>query len=330
MVALRCKDSITPFCFASCICCLIELAQGPATHDTGIDYLACLEWCLVLEYGGLAVSTDKFDPEATRLGNRNGFFAAIKITGVHMSHMGFRIGAPGAHLVRMFTGELFDRSRRAAIRVAFPQYGVDGAANDLAVARLDVFFCIRFGIFGIVRDLVTQRLQFLDCRFQLWRRCTDVRQLDDVGFGPKSQLTQFGQLISYALARSQIFGKVRDDSACKGNIFCFNDNTRCLGECLNDRKQGVCCQPRRFINLGPINLWCCHDFSSYITILAHNYQSACWLANKESSRNVNVVFTFIPSKLTLNSRLRCGQMRYDRNLLILTQNTLIVTPIDHV
>ena len=64
-----------------------------------------LSGVLSLSTVGLAVRTDKFNLEAARLGDRDGFFAAVKIAAIHVRHMSLGIGAPGAHLVRMFSAQ---------------------------------------------------------------------------------------------------------------------------------------------------------------------------------------------------------------------------------
>ena len=97
---------------------LVELAQMPAAHDGGIDNLARLVSRLLLEHRGCAVRANELDLEAAGLGKGDRFLAAVEIAGAHVRHVGFRIGAPGAHLVRMLACVLLDRGSRAAVRVA--------------------------------------------------------------------------------------------------------------------------------------------------------------------------------------------------------------------
>ncbi len=163
------------------------------------------------------------------------------------------IGAPGAHLVRILACVLLDRSRSAAVGVAFAQHGIHGAAEHLAVTGLDFLLGIRLRIFRIVRDLVALRLQFLDRGLQLRDRCANIRQLDDVRFRFQRQFAQFGQLIRDLLGRSQIFREVREYASCKRDVSCLNGDAGSLGKGLNNRKQRVSCQSRRFIGQGVNN-----------------------------------------------------------------------------
>ena len=66
----------------------VKRAQGAATHHAGVDDFTRLQLEGLLEHLGLAVVTDKPDACGGRLRQREGLFAAVEITGVHVGNMG--------------------------------------------------------------------------------------------------------------------------------------------------------------------------------------------------------------------------------------------------
>ena len=175
--------------------------------------------------------------------------------------MRLRVGAPGAHFVRVVACILLDRSGRAAVRIAFAQHRVHRTAQHFGVARADFLLRIRLGIFRKVGDVVPFSLQFLDRGLQLRRRGTDVGQLDDVRFRPQGQRTQLGQVVGDFLVGVQVFREVRQDASGKGDIAGFNRHSGRLGEGLHDRQQGVGCQCGCLVGQGVNDFLFCHVFS---------------------------------------------------------------------
>ncbi len=125
----------------------------------------------------------------------------------------------------VLAGEVLDGFRCAAVRVAFTQDGVDRAALDLVIARLDLALFVILRLFRVVRQIVTLILQFLDGFMHLRIGGADVWQLDDVGFGPLAQFTQVGKLVRDTLLLRQAFRENRDDPAGQGNIPDLNADT---------------------------------------------------------------------------------------------------------
>ena len=212
----------------------VERAQGALAHHGGVDDLAGLESGLVLEDRYSAVIGHELDAEAAGFGDGDGLFAAVEVGGVHVRHMGFGVSAPGAHLVRMRAGIFLDRGGGAAIRVALAQDRVDGAAENLGVARLDLFFGVVTGGFGIVRDVVSLGLQFLDGSLQLRQRGADVGQLDDIGFRLLREFAQFGQIVGLLLSGRQILGEIRENPARERYVPRLDGDTGNPGKRLYD------------------------------------------------------------------------------------------------
>ena len=168
--------------------------------------------------------------------------------------MAFRVGAPGAHLVGIVAGILFDRGGGTAIRIAFAQHRIDRAAQGLAVAGTDLFFGGGGRLVGEFRQLVALGLQFLDRRLQLGNGGADIGQLDDIGFRLLGQFTKLGQLVADALGRGEVFREIGDDASGQGNVPGFHRHTGGFGEGLDDRQQRICRQRRSLIDFGPNNL----------------------------------------------------------------------------
>src|SRR5690606_8696510 len=166
-------------------------------------------------------------------------FTAVEIARVHVRDVGFGVGGPGTHLVRVLAGVVLHRQRGAALGVAFAQHRVHGAALDLVVAGLDVLLAVAGRRFRVVGQGVALVLQLLDGGLQLRDRGADVGQLDDVGVGSGGQLAQLGQVVGDALFGAEKIGEGGEDASGEGNVACFYLDAGGLGERLDDRKQGV-------------------------------------------------------------------------------------------
>ena len=232
----------------------VEFPQGADVHRRRVDHFPFQQLQLLLQDGHFPVTGDELDPYLRRLFHRDGFLAVVKIAAGHMGDMGFRIGGPGAHLVRMLLRKEFHRERRPAIRVPLPQHRVHGASENLRVFRLKRSLRVGFRLLGIVREVVPVRPQLLDRRHQLRDGSADVGQLDDIGLRRQRELAQLRQIIRNPLALGQVFGKIRDDSARKRDIPRFDGNAGSLGERLDDGKQGVGRQRGRLVDFRPDDL----------------------------------------------------------------------------
>ena len=65
----------------------VKRAQGAATHHAGVDDFTRLQLERFLEHQGLAVVTDELDACGGRLGQGEGLFAAVEVTGAHVGNM---------------------------------------------------------------------------------------------------------------------------------------------------------------------------------------------------------------------------------------------------
>ncbi|OQB54346.1 MAG: hypothetical protein BWX98_02334 [Candidatus Aminicenantes bacterium ADurb.Bin147] len=201
----------------------------------------------------------EFDPDRPFLLVDRGFFVAVEISGGHVDHAGFGIRLPGTQLVGMRLGEVFDRKRRPPVGVALAEDGIHGASQDFGITGLDHSFRFVLRAFGIVREGVALGLELPDGALELGNRGADVRQLDDVGLGPGRQLAQLGQVILDPLIVPQVIGEIGDDASGERDVARFDFNARSLGESLNDRKQGIGGQSRRFVRLRPDDRLLRHD-----------------------------------------------------------------------
>ena len=115
-------------------------------------------------------------------------------------------------------GTILHGCRNAAVGVALTQHRVDGAAEHLGVARLDLSFGVIGRLLGIVRDIVAVGLQFLDRCDQLWNGRTDIGQLDDVGFRRLGQGAEMSEFVLDALLGGEVLGEVGEDPTGERNI----------------------------------------------------------------------------------------------------------------
>ena len=124
----------------------------------------------------------------------------------------------------VFAGIIFDRVGNAAVRIAFSQNRVNGAAKYFGVAGLDFFFLFVFRFNRIVWNLEALILEFFDRGSQLRNRGRNIRKLDNIGFGPVGQFTEKSQIVAVALFFRQIFRKAGKNAACKRNVAQFEFN----------------------------------------------------------------------------------------------------------
>ena len=239
----------------------VEGAQGLHAHERPAEDLAVERGQLVLEDLDRAVRALELDPEVDALVHGHGLLVAVEVAARHVGDVGLVVRLPGAQLVGVLLGEVLDRERRPAVGVALAQDRVDGAAQDLGVAGLDLLLGVGLGILGIVGQLVALGLELLDGLLQLRDRGADVRQLDDVGLGRQGQLAQHGQVVGDALGLGQIVGEVGDDAAGERDVAQLDVDARPLGEALDDREKGVGGQVRRLVGLRPVDLVSGHESS---------------------------------------------------------------------
>ena len=215
-----------------------EGAQCLGAHDGAVDDFAGLDRGFFFQDGGGAVLAQQFDTQAVIGFDECSFFAAVEVAVAHVSDVGLGVGGPGAHLVRVLAGVVLDRQRRAAVGVAFAQDRVHGAALDAIVTGLGFLLGVVGRGVRVVRNVEALALQFLDRRFQLGNRGTDVRQLDDVGFGRGRQLAQFRQVIGHLLVGAELFWEGGEDTAGERDVPGFYRDLGGSGEGFDDRQQG--------------------------------------------------------------------------------------------
>ncbi len=224
--------------------------QGIAAHRGAVDDLGSFDGGLFFQDGGGAVFGDQLDAQAVVSLDQCGLFAAVEVALGHVGHVRLGVGGPGAHLVRVLACVVLHRQRCAAVRVAFAQHGVHGAALDAVVARAGFFFFGGSRLVGVVRDVEAFALQFLDRGLELRYRGADVRQLDDVGFRGGSQLAQFRQVIAYLLLCAQLLRESREDTASQGDVASFDGDVSRGGERFDDRQQRVSGEGGGFVGEG--------------------------------------------------------------------------------
>ena len=231
-----------------------EGAQRLAAHHRRVDDLAGLKRRLRLQHRDGAVGADQFDAGVGRRRDGGRDFRAVEIAARHVRHMRFGVRLPGAHLVRIVAGVLLDGAGGAAVGIALAQHRVDGAAEHLGVARLDVLLGFRRGVVRIVRNVVALALQFLDRGLELRDRGGDVGQLDDVGLGPHRERAEFGEFVVDSLRRGELLGEIGEDATGQRDVLQLYGHTRRPHEGFDDRQQGIGRERRGFIDLCP------HDF----------------------------------------------------------------------
>ncbi len=138
IVALTCSENSRPCFLATSICSAKNLRKALALMaDASITSPACS--------GVLSFSTVTLPSLATcsmralvAAGQRCGNFRTEEVAVLHVGNVGLGILAPCAHLVRIVAGKLLDGGGGAAVRIAFTQNRVDGAAQHDAVTGADI------------------------------------------------------------------------------------------------------------------------------------------------------------------------------------------------
>ncbi len=253
-----------------------EVHQRRLAHERAVDHLAGLEGELVLQDRDAALLVDELDPNGGRLVDGHRLLVRREIAAAHGGDVRLRVRPPWAHPVRMLPRVFLHRGGGPSVGVAFPQHRVHGASQHLRVARLDRLLRGARRILGIVRHLVALRLQLSDRGLELRDRRADVRQLDDVGFGPLRQLAQLRQPVRYSLGRGQAFRETGENSSRQGDIRRFDGDAGASGEFPDDRQQRVGGQRGRFVDLCPDDLPCsrCHSVASLWRCAWHSIVTA--------------------------------------------------------
>ena len=229
---------------------LVEGEQGAAAHDGGVEDFAGLEGRLVLEHDRRAVSgRDELDPHGDGLGDGDGLLVAEEIIAGHRSDVGARRLRPRAHRVRVLACVVLYGLGRAAVGVALAEDRVDGGAHDLAVARAGILLGGRGRRVGERGQCVAEGLQFGDGGLHLRHGGADIGQLDDIGLGLERQGAELGECVGRALGGREHVSKGRDDAAGEGDVARFDGDAGALGERLDDGKQRIRGEGRRFVGL---------------------------------------------------------------------------------
>ena len=180
-------------------------------------------------------------------------FVAAEIVRAHRGHARFALSGPFAHGMGVGLGECLNRSRGAAVRVAFAQNRIHRRAFDGVIAGAGVFFRVGLWVLGIVGDVIALRLKLFDAGFQLRHRGRDVGQLDHVRIGRFDQLTQTRKVIRNALLGCQVFGEGRNNPARQRNIAGFHVQAGFAKKAFDDRQQRSRGQLGGLIDLGVDN-----------------------------------------------------------------------------
>ena len=226
---------------------LVELPQLRHLHEGRADELGGLHLDAVLQHRHRAGGIREFDAHGARRADQGGLLVAIEIPVAHAGHVGRRIRLPGAHRMRVGLRVVLDRIGHAPVGVALAQHRVDGAAEHLGEARLELLLRIVLRIFRILRYAVTLGVQLGDRGLQLRQGRRDVRQLDDVRFRGLGQRPQLRQVIGLALLLVQIVREICDDTAGQGDIPRLHGDPGAAREGLHDGQQGISRQRGRLI-----------------------------------------------------------------------------------
>ncbi len=173
--------------------------------------------------------------------------ARVEIAAAHACDVRSRVLAPAAHRVRVLPRVLLDGGRYAAVRVAFAQHGIDGAAEHLRVFGLDRFVGLVARLLLIVGDGVPLLLQLLNGAQKLRHGSADVRQLDDVRLGGLRDFAELREIIGHGLLGREVGGELRQDPPGEGDIACLDGAVRRFRERLHDRQQRIGGERRRLV-----------------------------------------------------------------------------------
>ena len=173
-----------------------------------------------------------------------------EVVGVHVGHVGLRVGGPDAHPVRVGPGVVLHRGRGPTVGVALAQHRVDRAAHHPVVAAADLPLLVGPWVVGHVGQRIAVALQLGDGRLELRARGRDVGQLDDVGLRRVGQGAQLGQGVADALALLEPLGEAGDDPAGQRDVPGLDDDARGGGVGLDHRQEGVRGQGRGLVGVG--------------------------------------------------------------------------------
>ena len=224
-----------------------EGVQRLGAHEHAVQNFTFFKAQFFLHFR-LAVVANEFDADITGFSHGDGLFAGEEVAAAHV--VGVRAGrlAPLAHGVRELACKCLDRGRGATVRVALTQNRVYRAAENTGVTSLGVFFFVSLRVVEVFGNVVALALQFLDGGTQLGYGSTDVRQLDDVGFGILGQFAQECQTIFNALLFGQALGEGSENTTGQRNVAQINFNIGCGSKGADDRQQRCSRQSRGFIS----------------------------------------------------------------------------------
>src|SRR5690606_28649339 len=138
--------------------------QRLLAHNGGVDDLAGLERYALLEHRDAAVVGDELDAGVAGLRRRDGGgdLGRTEVARGHRRDVRARVGAPGAHRVRVLAGVRLHRRRGAPVGVALAQHGVHGAALDRVVALARLALRVGGRLVRVVGQVEALLLQLLD------------------------------------------------------------------------------------------------------------------------------------------------------------------------
>ena len=131
-----------------------EGSQRRTVHASCIDDFVFLHGHAFMQHIRVVLRLE-LDSQVALAGAGCGLLAGIEVAIIHVRNAGFRIRAPHAHRMRMRLRVSLDRGRHTAIGIAFAQHRVDGAAEHLCVARLDLPFRIALRFIRVIGHIET-------------------------------------------------------------------------------------------------------------------------------------------------------------------------------
>ena len=164
----------------------------------------------------------------------DGLLAAVEITGLHMSDMGFGVSGPGSHGMGVLLGVFLDRLSNPAVGISFAQDGIDRGAENFGIGCPGGFFGIALRIVGKIGEIESLSLQFADRFLKLGNGGTDIREFDNICFRSGGELTQFGQGIGDTLVLVEGVREMSKDPGGEGNIPGFKAHPTGGGEYLQN------------------------------------------------------------------------------------------------
>ena len=224
-----------------------ELFEGSHAHHGGIENFTFQKRLGCTQFRDGSIFSNKFNLESVGLRKRDGLFVAVEVVRGHAGNMGLHRFIPHAVAMRIVAGVVLHRLGCATVGVALAQHRVHGGTLHLVVLGADgLFFVVRRSI-RIVGHIETVLLEFGDSGLELRHRRRNVRKLDDVCARVQRELAQEIQVVARLAECGQ-------DTAGQGNVLGFNIDIGRLSKTADNRKQGLCCQKRRLVGKGIVNL----------------------------------------------------------------------------